>query len=1350
VNINLPKRRRYTRQAFVYVVCGNAHAERLNTSLKFLKKYTHKEIVVIASRISTSIDHDQLIHIPPNPDFDDHQMAITIKTEILQYLKDPALQGCYLDTDVIAVNKKVDSIFTHIKGPFAFAQDLYPISTFSRYAVNCGCTKSKCDHLIQAIRNKFKVEVSDPEWPHWNGGVFLFSSEAKPLLDLWSRYSKAIFNDSHWKTRDQGTLIAAVWRLGLQGTPTLAAKYNFIVDRFEGIPLEKRSSAQTIQAIFNNSYSLRPQKRKPTPVLIHFINDGVQCRGWKNWEDVEELLKDASPALPAKTPSIISSPRALSRSNRVVHSLWIGNQLSKLEQLTVHSFLNHGHEFHLWLYDDLETPLPREVILEDANDIIPRSQIFRRKSTDAETGVGRGSVGSPFSDLFRYKLLYEKGGYWVDMDVTCLKPFNFKGDYLFRSHRVGVVGNIMKCPPGSPLMKMTYDQVKQEANEESPWLMPNRVLSRNIGRLKLERFIQHNICNEDKWGEIILPFIETDLPIPEQWFGIHWINEMWRTLQEDAGWYRGKQYVNQVPNKEAIPPFTTLGCLYKQYSLDVPPSCEEGGEIIQRAENSVMQPPLVTSMQRQPPSIRIQGLSHLNVLLPSLAMGGAERSVVDVLNGLPKDSSTAKLFVLNDVKPSYDFEETDRIRLYRLHNLNMDLKLRTVAFEVLGSAVPVLFTHLVHVKYLRTLWALGVKTVPVIQNSKPSWQDPPRAFDDPHVPFVVAVSEDVAEQLRASRCPKPVVAVRHELQRWFKAEEVQTMRQEVRARHAVGDNTLLIGMVGEFKSQKAYTRAVRVLAEIRRRQPAKLMILGGWDHRWGNGRTAYTAACRQALDLGVMPDLLTIGPVKNVAPYYAAFDVFLNTSIYEGLSVATLEAVAAGCPIVSADAGGNRESLREDSMVVRQSADISSYVSAIDQVLSEGQRSVPRPPPNRDLVPRLWSYLGQYGVLDTYTWEKKRTINLFLSDNLSLGGAPRSLVNLLCRLPPEAEPWLGVLYQSNHQAFLDEVESAGIPVFSTGPAGTYLDHAERILIMIQRIGARNVVFWNLDARVKLLLAKILPKDQVRLIDVSPGSWLFQDLNNNAELQQRITFNFGEYFKRIDKFVSKYKGGGPPGVTLAPGKLVVIPNGVPDFAVNSPETLHIGLEPDASQDFVIGTCCRILPNRQIEFFVEMLAELNRRLPGVTMRLVGAAYPKYEDYWLSVCQHARTLGVTNLHFSGPKEDVVPYLRQFQVFVLLGTDHGCPNASLEAMSVGLPVVAASHGGVMEQILPGVNGFLVSDKDPKEMAHRVRMLLMNREMRRRFGEASRKIALEKFSMDLMVKRYMALLNPCVKEKSK
>ena len=145
----------------------------------------------------------------------------------------------------------------------------------------------------------------------------------------------------------------------------------------------------------------------------------------------------------------------------------------------------------------------------------------------------------------------------------------------------------------------------------------------------------------------------------------------------------------------------------------------------------------------------------------------------------------------------------------------------------------------------------------------------------------------------------------------------------------------------------------------------------------------------------------------------------------------------------------------------------------------------------------------------------------------------------------------------------------------------------------------------------------------------------------------------------------------------------------------------------------------------------------------MVLVGAANRRYEKYQQTILARMRSAGVSNIIFAGQQANVIPYLRKMRVFVMLGTDHGCPNASLEAMSLGLPIVTARHGGTTEQVEDRINGFLVSEDDPAEMAHRVRTLLTNPEMLHRFGEASIRIARERFSMELMVKRYTVLLNP-------
>src|SRR5690625_7959918 len=107
--------------------------------------------------------------------------------------------------------------------------------------------------------------------------------------------------------------------------------------------------------------------------------------------------------------------------DRVIQGLWIDGELSAMEELCIRSFLANGHEFHLYTYGDVPNA-PSGATVRDAREILPEDRIFR-----CEGGVfGKGSL-TGFADIFRYQLLFDRVGWWVDMDVICLKPFPFEG-----------------------------------------------------------------------------------------------------------------------------------------------------------------------------------------------------------------------------------------------------------------------------------------------------------------------------------------------------------------------------------------------------------------------------------------------------------------------------------------------------------------------------------------------------------------------------------------------------------------------------------------------------------------------------------------------------------------------------------------------------------------------------------------------------------------------------------------------------------------------------------------------------------------------------------------------------------
>lgn len=236
--------------------------------------------------------------------------------------------------------------------------------------------------------------------------------------------------------------------------------------------------------------------------------------------------------------------------NKTVNALWIGKTLSPTELLTIKSFIDNGHNFVLWAYDEIETPLPEGTILNDANEIFSRKYVFCYKYSN-QFGHGKGSYAG-FSDIFRYKLLYLHGGWWTDMDVTCLKPLDFEDEYVFRTHHsLPLVGNIMKCPPNSKLMQRCFEEAVAKVDENNTdWHLPIQILIDNVYNLGLEKHIRE-FSNADSWN-LIRNFLKHNPNLSQNWYIIHWVNEEWRRNKIQKNTFIKKSLMYSLMQKHQI------------------------------------------------------------------------------------------------------------------------------------------------------------------------------------------------------------------------------------------------------------------------------------------------------------------------------------------------------------------------------------------------------------------------------------------------------------------------------------------------------------------------------------------------------------------------------------------------------------------------------------------------------------------------------------------------------------------------------------------------------------------------------------------------------------------------------
>lgn len=1031
--------------------------------------------------------------------------------------------------------------------------------------------------------------------------------------------------------------------------------------------------------------------------------------------------------MPKRSNSKLASPS--SPKLPVIHGFWMGPKLSRLEQLTLHSFVRWGHAFHLWVYDELEIPVPKGVVLCDASEILPRDRIFRKRERDAETGVGEGSI-SPFTDLFRYKLLYDRGGVWSDMDITCLRPFDIETDYVFRSHQLGMVGNLMKCPQGSELMKACYEESDAIANEDVDWHAQIRILNRNVQRLGLTSYIRDDISNLDNWNESVRPFVEHYEPIPDQWHAIHWLNEFMQTLQRDQGHYRGREIPFVSLDKDNPPAGSTLHELYRIYGL-VDPRAPFASSSSVCSNRDEPEEPLEFGLR--------PATSRLSILLPSFARDGVQRMVTETVQALSNRTDLAScVYVLTPAPQGYTLVPGGNVTVKFLDHLSTGQALRKVALEVTNSVTPLLYAPSVPVDQLKALWALGVQTVPVVHASSGEWTAEPHPYNHPLVPYVMATSATATKRLRQAGCTRAVVTVRHEIQRPFTPDMLARGRREIRNAHGISPDTLLVGMVGPFHAGKAYTRAVRVLAQLRRLRKTKLMILGDWGQGDGAGHSSYEATVRLALDLEVIAEMIMPGNVHMIDPYYAAFDVFMNTSLVEGGSVALMEAVRAGCPVVVADVGDNALMVLPDAVLVEDSSDIGAYVNGVLQQAQRQHRLLPATPIEPDIVPQLWTLLARFGPGASAARSTSEG-TLFVTQGLDIGGPARSLSLLLTRLPADIKTALCVINGISVEPWRAAIANAQVPILELTQGASLGETAASLLRWFDQQNMRAICFWNVQPELKLLLTKILHGRDARLIDVSPGPMLFDELYAAQDFQRRIAFSAEEYLARLDDFITLYAGGAPAGATQ-PRRVSVIPLGTmspPRFVpLPAPEAL---LPPDLDPKLAIGTCCRIVPDKRIEFLLEMMVHVHKSLPGSSLTIVGGPDSHTQEYWEGLREYVEQKDLRHIRFVGPHENVTPFLSQFRVFVMVSDRQGCPNASLEAMAMGLPVVANPDGGTVDQVVHGKTGYLA--ETPTAMSEAVVDLLKNPKRQRKFGKAGRARTMDMFSAEEMVARYAALL---------
>jgi L-malate glycosyltransferase len=200
------------------------------------------------------------------------------------------------------------------------------------------------------------------------------------------------------------------------------------------------------------------------------------------------------------------------------------------------------------------------------------------------------------------------------------------------------------------------------------------------------------------------------------------------------------------------------------------------------------------------------------------------------------------------------------------------------------------------------------------------------------------------------------------------------------------------------------------------------------------------------------------------------------------------------------------------------------------------------------------------------------------------------------------------------------------------------------------------------------------------------------------------------------------------------KVVTIANGIDTDEVFSHLTKseaqrRLGLPEGAK---VVGYAGRLVPIKRLDIFLQAAKQMSTADPSVQFVIAGDGPDAARLRAL-----ARELGLDDrVRFLGYRADIYDAFRAMDVFILCSDHEGLPISLLEAMYLGVPVVARPVGGIPEMIQDGVTGILLRAPDPDCLADACLRLLAHVGFRERVAMAATQAVGKIFSVEESAER--------------
>ena len=357
---------------------------------------------------------------------------------------------------------------------------------------------------------------------------------------------------------------------------------------------------------------------------------------------------------------------------------------------------------------------------------------------------------------------------------------------------------------------------------------------------------------------------------------------------------------------------------------------------------------------------------------------------------------------------------------------------------------------------------------------------------------------------------------------------------------------------------------------------------------------------------------------------------------------------------------------------------------------------------------------------------------VYLIDKMGAGGAQTHLRSLAASLDPgRFSTEVVCLVRGGISA--DRLRNQGVPVTVLGLSRLYSPSAVPLFL---RFAARLRRTQPALVHTYLSTANVFGSAAARVASVKGLITTRRDTGfGDGRLMRRALRLTNRWARRVVAVsedtarIARQREG------LAAPHLTVIPNGV-DLNRFAPqgrrEAARAILGIPASARLLV-TVSHLTPIKGIDVLVEAAPGIRAAVPDALFLVAGRGGEQER-----VQRRIRSLGLEReFRLLGSHEDVPGLLEAADLFVLPSRSEGQPNAVIEAMAMGLPVVACRVGGVPEVARHGQEALLVEPDQPESLARACLDVLNAQDLATRLGHAGRERARSEFSLTAMLRRY-------------